>query len=227
VSKHLNPRQEALSAIEKFERDRCHGGLLKSDSLLLSRLRSDRYRFELEDAWKWIVQYRKFSEDEQLLITNIFNAYHFALEAPAILEEMNPVLDDFRRLRQCADELRAFFEGGKIRYTGEQTTAEVDRILQSLSWAIGVFDRGEREISTLPKRLRLNRKLTGSSADAQRMRFTSRMCEAMLAIFGRPLDSAVAALTNIALQIEISGDEVRAASRHTREAAKRAALSRP
>jgi hypothetical protein len=219
VSKHPNPIEEALSAIEKFEHERCHGGLLKSDSSVLDRLRSERYRFELETAWKLICQYRKSSEDEQILITYIFNAYHFALEAPAILEEMNQVGDDFRRSSQCADELRAFFEGGKTSYSGEQTIAEVDQLLRSLSWARYIFHRGECEISTLPQRLRLTRKHLGLSADAQRMRFTTKMCEAMLALFGRPLYPAVAALTNIVLGIETTVDQVKGIGRNARKRA--------
>jgi len=196
---------------------------------MLSRLRSDKYRYEIISAWRLIGQHRKSTEDDQLLIGCIFSAWHFALEVPAMLDVWDPVVDDFQRLRQCADELRAFFEGRNIRYSGAQVTAEIDQLSRSLSWAIEMFDRGEREILTLPTRLRLNRKLSGSSADNQRLRFTSRMCEAMLAIFGQPLYPAVAALANIVLKIEITGDKVRAASRKARESAKLdgAALSRP
>jgi len=209
VSKQSNARKEALAAIEEFERTRCHGGLSKGDSALLNRLRSDYYRDELDTAWKLIGKYRKSPEDDQLLIGCIFSAWHFALEAPAMIDAYNPVTKDFRQLRQCAERLRAFFVGGRIQFQGAQPTGQVEQLLQSLSWAIETFDRGQCQLSTLPERLGLNRKLDGSSVEARRMRFTTKMCEAMRAIFRRPLYDAVAALTNIVLETEITADTVR------------------
>jgi len=75
-------RREALSAIDEFERTRCHGGVSRSDRTLLDRLRSDHYRDQVAEAWKLIGHHRKSPEDDQLLIGYIFSAYHFALEAP-------------------------------------------------------------------------------------------------------------------------------------------------
>jgi hypothetical protein len=213
MPKPPNPRQEALAAMEEFERTRCHGGLSKPDSELLSRLRSDRYRDQLTDAWKLVGKYRKSPENDQVLIGAIFSAWHFALEAPAMVDAYIPVLQDFPQLRQCAEVLRAFFSGDRIQASGKQTTRQVKKLVQLLSWAIDIFDRGQCEISTLPERLRLNRKLVSPSSEAQRMRFTKKMCEAMLAYLGRPLYPAVASLASIVLDTEVSVDEVRGVSR--------------
>jgi hypothetical protein len=190
VSKHSNARKEALAAIEEFERTRCHGGLSKGDSGLLNRLRSDDYSAELATAWKLIGKFRKSPEDDQLLIGCIFSAWHYALETPAILDEYNRTAEDFRQLRQCAELLRAFFVGDRIQFQGAHTTGEVEQLLQSLSWAIEMFDRGKRDLSTLPQRLGLNRKLVGPSADAQRMRFTAAMSDGLCAVFRQPLHEA-------------------------------------
>jgi hypothetical protein len=213
MPKNPDPRREALAAIEQFEHTRCHGGLSEPDRGLLKRLRSDYYRDQLAEAWGLISKYRKNPEDDQLLIGAIFSAWHFALEAPAMLDAYNPTTKDFRQLKRCAETLRAFFMGGKTRFQGVQTTARVEQLLESLSWAIEIFDLGNREISTLPRRLGLNRKLDARTAEAQRMRFTTKMCEAMRAYFGRPLYPAVADLAAIALETEVSVEEVRGVSR--------------
>jgi hypothetical protein len=68
----------------------------------------------------------------------------------------------------------------------------------------------------LAKRSRLTRKHLSHSNDAKRMRFTNKMCEAMLALFGQPLYPAVAALTNVVLETEITVDQVRGVGRHAR-----------
>ena len=99
--------------------------------------------------------------------------------------------------------------GSKAQVFGEQAIRQVEQLVQSLSWAIDIFDRGQREISTLPERLRLTRKHRGPSHDARRMRFTAKMCETMLALFGKPLYPAVAALTNVVLETETTVDQVR------------------
>jgi hypothetical protein len=215
VSRDPDPRQEALSALETFERERCHG-LSKADAILLCRLRSAKYHRHLSSAWKLIRQHRKSSEDEQLLIGYIFSAWHFALEVPAMFDAWDPVVDDFQRLRRCANELRGFFEGSRIRYNGEQPPQKVVQLLESLSWAIDLFEREEREISTLPARLRLNRKTWGTSADAQRIRFTKCMCDAMCSLFGQPLYRAVADIATIVLKTDVDDTKVRGATRHSR-----------
>jgi hypothetical protein len=213
MPKNSDPRREALAAIEQFERTRCHGGLSEPDRGLLKRLRSDHYRHQLAEAWRLIGKYRRDPEDVQLFIGGMLSAWHFALEAPAMLNAYNLTAEDFRQLRSCAEVLRAFFSGGRIQFSGFQTTGQVEQLLQSLSWAIEMIDRGSREISTLPPRLGLNRKLEGPSAESRRMRFTSKMCQAMRAYFRRPLYPAVAALATIALETEVSVEEVRGVSR--------------
>jgi hypothetical protein len=202
-------RRVALSAIDEFERTRCHGGLSRPDKALLARLRGDHFQDQVAEAWKLIGHHRKSPEDDQLLIGYLFSAYHFALEAPAMIEAFAPTADDFRELRQCAERLRAFFVGGKAQFSGKQTLRQVEQLVQSLSWAINIFERREREISTLGKRLRLTRKHHSPSHDSQRMRFTNKMCEAMLALFGQSLYPAVAALTNVVLETETTVDQVR------------------
>jgi hypothetical protein len=220
-------RQEALFAIDEFERTRCHGGLSKPDKALLDRLRSECYGDQVAEAWRLIGQHRKSPEDDQLLITYIFSAWHFALEAPAMLDAWSPVSDDFKQLKGYAEVLRAFFVGERMRFTGEQTTGQVERLVESLSWAIEIFDRGEREISTQSQRLRLTRKQLSQSADAQRMRFTNKICEAMLALFGRPLNPAVAALANVVLETETTIEQVKGVGRYGRRRSIGGAHSRP
>src|SRR5262245_31195724 len=114
VPKEMTARQEALAAIDEFERTRCAGGLSKADSALLSRLRNNEYRDELDAAWQLIRKYRKTPEDDQLLITFIFNAWHFALEARPMVDQYNNSAKEFEQARRCPEFLRTFFVGGKI-----------------------------------------------------------------------------------------------------------------
>lgn len=203
-------RKAAKAAFDEFERT--HGpGLPDPDRRLLDRLRDKDNDAMLGKAWQLIEKYRKRDDDDQLLIKNIFAAWHFSLEATAMLDAYAPAAKDFTRLRRCAEELHAFFTSARLQSCDEQTAEHVERLLRSLTWAMEMFDRGQQEIATLPDRLGLSRELDAFTGP--RVTFTTRMTMAMLALSGRPLDAAVAALASIVLQTEVTVDQVISARR--------------
>jgi hypothetical protein len=195
-------RTAAIAALDEFER--MHGkGLSAADRRLLDRLRNEDNGALLGKAWRQFRKYRKNDDDDQLLITYLFSAWHFALEAKEMLKAF-PV-DDYIRLRRCAEQLSAFFTS-RVEWSGEQTAAHVALLLRSLSWAIDMFATCEREILQMPDRLGLSRQLKASTG--QRVTFTTKMTVAVLALCGRPLDAAVAALASIVMEAEVTDDQV-------------------
>jgi hypothetical protein len=192
----------AKAALDEF--DVQGRGLRSSDRLLLGRLRDEDNAPLLGRAWQQFRKYRRHEDDDQLLIKYMFSAWHFALEAKEMLNAYHA--DDYVRLRLCAEELSAFFAGPKVQWTGEETAAQVERLLQSLAWAIAMFARCEQEILTLPQRLGLTRELEASTGP--RVTFTTKMTVAMRALCGQPLDAAVAALASIVFETDVTVDQV-------------------
>jgi hypothetical protein len=203
-----NARRAANAAFVEFERT--HGsGLPNADRRLLDRFRDKDNDALLGKAWQLIEKHRKRDDDDQILIKWIFSAWHLAQEASSMLDAYAPAAADFKLLRRCAEVVHAFFTASRLQPAGEETTEHVERVLQSLTWAMEFFDRGQREISTLPERLSLSRQLNAPTGP--RVTFTTNMTEAMLALFGQPLDEAVAALASIVFQTDVTVDQVRSA----------------
>lgn len=203
-------RQTAIAAIEEYERT-AGNGLRDSDRKLLERFRSKKYALQVGTAWLAMEKHRRHDDDYRLLIIGILGAWHFALEAPAVLDSYAPAAKDFVRLRHCAEELSAFFAGPRLGLFSRKTKRQVRQLSRYLAWAIMMFNQLEREISTLPQRLRLSRELY--SPTGLRVTFTNNMSVSMLAAFGRPLDGAVAAITEIVLGSATTVEEVRGARR--------------
>jgi hypothetical protein len=201
-------RRTAKAAFDEFARTQ-GAGLSVADGRLLARFRDEDNHALLGKAWPLIEKYRKRDDDDQLLIKNIFSSWHFAQEAPSMLDEYATATGDFQLLRRYAEKLHAFFSGTRLQASGEQTTEQVERLLQSLTWAMEMFDRGQQEISMLPERLGLSREL--DAFRGPRVTFTTKMTVATLALFGRPLDEAVAALASIVFQTDVTVDQVRSA----------------
>jgi hypothetical protein len=195
-------RKAAIGALDEFERMQGKG-LSPAHRRLLDRLRDKDNGELLGEAWQQFRKYCKNDDDNQLLIKHLFSAWHFSLEAKDMLNAFHA--DDYVRLKLCAEELSAFF-AGPVQWSGEETAARVEQLLQSLSWAIDIFARCEKEILTLPQRLGLTRELEASTGP--RVTFTTKMTVAMRAICGRPLDVAVAALATIVMETEVTVDQV-------------------
>jgi hypothetical protein len=193
----------AIAALDEYEKMHVRA-FVSSDRHLLRRLRNKGNAAYLGEAWQQFRKYRRKDDDDQLLIKYIFSAWHFSLEAKELLGAYHA--DEYARLRLCAEQLSAFFADPKVQWTGEETAARVEQLLQSLSWAIAMFARCEHEILTLPQRLGLTRELEASTGP--RVTFTTKITVAMRALCGRPLDAAVAALASIVFETHVTVNQV-------------------
>jgi DNA invertase Pin-like site-specific DNA recombinase len=187
----VEPRRAALAAIDEFERTD-GGGLSDAERQLLARLRSRKYAGQVSIAWQLVQKHRKHADDDRRLIADILAAWHYALEAAAIRTAWAPALEEFKRMRWCADQIGGFLLGSRGRFDDQ---ARANQLLQSLFWFLEILTSCEREVSTLPERLPYTRKIR--SATAPQVIFMTCLSTAMTAIFGRPLDSAVATLTDV------------------------------
>jgi hypothetical protein len=193
--------------IDAFKRN--HRELSAEDMQFLDRLRSERFASEAATAWRYI------RTADARAIECAVQALRVAKALPKLPAAADKRECDLKKAKECVRFLHGYFggyqeaelrrglaqiekffepvedEGIDVRFTGWLTEAEVTVGLNSLSGKIP----------------RLSRKY--KTPAAQRRAFMIQVGQAMRTIFRRPCDAAVAALTTVAFEVDVSIDDMR------------------
>jgi hypothetical protein len=192
--------------IETFKSN--HRELSAEDMQFLDRLRSERFADEAATAWRYI------RTADARVIECAVQALRVAKALPKLPAAADKRECDLKKAKECVRFLRGYFGGYQddglrrglaqiekffepwdeetdVRFAGWITEAEATVALNSLSGKIP----------------RLSRKY--KTPAAQRRAFMIQVGQAMRTIFKRPCDAAVAALTTVAFEVDVSIDDVR------------------
>jgi hypothetical protein len=202
-------------AIDAFERD--HPKLSSEDVQFLDRLRSERFAREVATIWRYIGTAGVHVIEHAVKALRVAKALP---ELPTASDKRNRYL---KAVKDAVHVVRNYF----AEYQG----ADADELRRGLAWAERFFkpidEYGTRFTGWLTeaeatvalnspsgKLPRISRKHRTSAA--QRSTFMIQMRQAMQAISRRPCDAAVAALTTVAFEVDVSIDDVRNANRSIR-----------
>jgi uncharacterized protein (DUF1501 family) len=202
-------------AIDAFERN--HPDLSSEDVQFFDRLRSERFVREVATIWRYI------GTADVRVIECAVKALRVAKALPKLPPAANKSERDLKAVNDAVRIVRNYF----AEYQG----ADADELRRGLAWAerffkpidesglrfAGWLTEAEAAVvlnSTSKKVPRINRKYRTSAA--QRSTFMVQMRHAMQVIFRRPCDAAVAALTTVAFEVDVSIDNVRNANRSIR-----------
>ena len=198
-------------AIDAFKRD--HPELLSEDVQFLDRLRSERFEREVVTIWRYIG-----SADD--VIERVMKALRVAKALPHVPAETEKAKRELTAAKNAVRVLRKRF--------AQDHRAKAENLRRGLAWAEKDFELSEslcdldligdagttvalNSEGDLPRRSRKYKTLA-----AQRRTFMVQVGRAMQAIFRRPCDRAVAALTTVAFEVDTSIDDVRNANRSIR-----------
>jgi hypothetical protein len=198
-------------AIDAFERD--HPKLSSEDVQFLDRLRSERFAREVATIWRYIG-------------TAGVHVIEHAVKALRVAKALPELPTASRYLKAVKDAVHVV-----RNYFAEYQGADADELRRGLAWAERFFkpidEYGTRFTGWLTeaeatvalnspsgKLPRISRKHRTSAA--QRSTFMKQMRQEMQAISRRPCDAAVAALTTVAFEVDVSIDDVRNANRSIR-----------
>jgi hypothetical protein len=212
----VSPREQALAAIDEYERQA--QPLSKEDMQFLNRLRG------ATEVWRHMQKHRRTADDGARVIRHAVVALRAAKALPKfpIQNDRRKKLEEVKRAVQVVDDYFANCQG-----------AEADELRRGLGWAKKFFkpwDVGdglkvsfagwltEAEHTVAQVATALNSEAVPwpgreyRQPAGQRGMFMLCLSAAMREIFGKPCDSAVAALTKIAFEIDdTSPDQVRKA----------------
>lgn len=207
----------ARDAIDAFKRD--HPELSSEEVQFLDRLRNERFAPQVATVWSHIRKYRRSAIDDVRVIERAVKALRVAKVLPKVPAESQ---EGKRKLAAAKKAARVVHD-----YFAKDHRAEAKNLRRGLAWAEKDFELfeslcdldlfGEAGITValnsedLP---RLSRKY--KTLAAQRRTFMVQVRQAMQAIFRRPCNEAVAALTTVAFGVDTSIDHVCNAWRRNR-----------
>jgi hypothetical protein len=209
------------TALGKKEAEAPEGNVYQ-ERLLLDRLRSTENAKKVSKAWVNINKYQKENTAGQRVIKRLLEAATLSSNTKFMLADYQRSNKDLQELKYCADQLYKYFTDTverdptwKIVAGGSVSDApDLWSVRNSLVWMRLFLNSRVNEFSQTFGQIGLTRK--DKAATARRVNFTVAMSDAMLEIFGRPLDDVVLALAMVFFDTE---DLTVYQIKHAREAA--------
>jgi hypothetical protein len=202
-------------AIDAFKRG--HPELSSEDVQFLDRLRNERFAPQVATVWSHIRKYRQSAIDDVRVIERAVKALRVAKVLPKVPAESQ---EGKRKLAAAKKAARVVHD-----YFAKDHRAEAKNLRRGLAWAekdFEVFESlcdldlfGDAGITVALNSEDLPR-LSRKYKTLARRTFMVQVRQAMQAIFGRPCNEAVAALTTVAFGVDTSIDGVRSAWRRNR-----------
>jgi hypothetical protein len=195
-------------------------GSVCQERLLLDRFRSTVHAKKVGNAWVNINKHQKKKTDGQRVIRCLLEAATLSNNTNLMQDDYGRSKKDLEELKCCADRLYKYFTDTverdptwRIVVGGSVSDApDLRSVRASLVWMRLFLNSRMNEFSYTFGRIGLTRK----AKTARRVNFTVAMSNAMLDIFGRPLDGVVVALAKVFFDTE---DLTIYQIKHAREAA--------
>jgi hypothetical protein len=192
----------------------------RKEADLLDRIRSEENANQVGEAWLYIERHQKSPIDGQRVIRNLLDALTLSKNAASLSFDYRGSLKQLEGLKAAAAQLIEYFSDGIKREPLSMVVSRADdligetdhhKMIASLVRIEKFFKRRIESLSTAHNEMGLSREM--KTKRAQYVAFTAALSESMLKIFGKPLDGAVQLLTEVALEGELTIDQVKHARR--------------
>jgi hypothetical protein len=210
--------KEAADAVEAValgnKGEDAAGGAARQERLLLDRLRDEDHARTVGEAWLRIERHFKNGDEGQRVIRGLLDALTLSKNIVLMPVDYRRSMKHLKELRGFTDQLYVYFTDGIARdplwmiIAGSRLSNERNfrDIVVSLEGIRSFLAGREEQFSHIFDQIGLTREI--KVPVAQRAVFTAALSNAMHNIFGEWLDDVVRILTEVALGVETSIDQV-------------------